>query len=538
MNDSELLSRYVRGSEEALAELVRRHVDLVYGAALRQVRDPGLAEDVTQQVFIALSRKAPRLVGRAVLAAWLYNATRYLALDALKMRARRRRHERKAAEMARHRPEGDSRRLEWDEIEGVLDGAMARLSRGDRTLLLLRYWQGHDTVELAGILRISDDTVRKRLSRATERLRKLLARNGAGVSVAALGPLLAANVIPPAPSHLTAKVIGVAINKAVGSAAAAKGTALVMATIKAKSIVVAVVAVAAVGGAAYVTKELIAPGATPKTVTLPAAGPGGSPVDLAVAPGGWESRFNAVYGLGAGEVLKRIAPPYIPERVAYWNAREKPDSHYDYSPDVWIAFSWDGALHRLEWSDGKSTCGTALTSGLAIRPYQVEGPVDLWKIPLPGDLVCRSSASADEKMKAFAPVLTTALGKTIRFEKKRVTKNAIVVRGAYVPPDHADKKGAVVQVIAGPLLATTRNAVITAGGNFFYGLEEQTRLQVIDQTAPRFRGGFTYTIELLSPDIGRHPERLRSLLDNLTKQTGFQFSLEPRETDVWVWVEG
>src|SRR6478736_5956506 len=100
MDDSDLLCQYVGGSQTALAELVKRHLNLVYGAALRQVRDPGLAEDVAQQVFIVLSRKAPRLTGHRVLAAWLYNVTRYLALDALKMRDRRRRHEREAAEMA------------------------------------------------------------------------------------------------------------------------------------------------------------------------------------------------------------------------------------------------------------------------------------------------------------------------------------------------------------------------------------------------------------------------------------------------------
>jgi len=62
LTDQQLLLDYAEHrSEAAFAELVRRHVDFVYSAALRMVRDPHLAEDVTQTVFIALSEQAPRL---------------------------------------------------------------------------------------------------------------------------------------------------------------------------------------------------------------------------------------------------------------------------------------------------------------------------------------------------------------------------------------------------------------------------------------------------------------------------------------------
>ena len=60
--DLELLEGYVRQrAEDAFAELVRRHLGLVYSAALRQVRSPQLAEEVAQSVFTDLSRNADRL---------------------------------------------------------------------------------------------------------------------------------------------------------------------------------------------------------------------------------------------------------------------------------------------------------------------------------------------------------------------------------------------------------------------------------------------------------------------------------------------
>ena len=70
--DSQLLCAYAEDrSEAAFAELVRRHVDFVYSAALRMVCDPHLAEDVTQGAFVALAKSATQLRERQVLAGWL-----------------------------------------------------------------------------------------------------------------------------------------------------------------------------------------------------------------------------------------------------------------------------------------------------------------------------------------------------------------------------------------------------------------------------------------------------------------------------------
>ena len=72
-SDSQLLRAYAeRRSEAAFAELVRRHVDLVYSAARRMVCDSHLAEDVTQGAFVALAKNAAQLTNRPVLSGWLH----------------------------------------------------------------------------------------------------------------------------------------------------------------------------------------------------------------------------------------------------------------------------------------------------------------------------------------------------------------------------------------------------------------------------------------------------------------------------------
>src|SRR5690242_17082291 len=87
--DRELLMEYASTrSPEAFARLVRRHVDKVYSAARRQVRDPQDADDITQAVFIMLARKAPALSRQIVVGGWLIKATHLAAKNLLRTESR------------------------------------------------------------------------------------------------------------------------------------------------------------------------------------------------------------------------------------------------------------------------------------------------------------------------------------------------------------------------------------------------------------------------------------------------------------------
>lgn len=85
--DAEALARMARGDESGLAELYDRHATPVYSLALRIVRRPEDAEDVTQQVFTQAWRTSARFdASRGVVAAWLLMMARSRAIDCLRRR--------------------------------------------------------------------------------------------------------------------------------------------------------------------------------------------------------------------------------------------------------------------------------------------------------------------------------------------------------------------------------------------------------------------------------------------------------------------
>jgi RNA polymerase sigma factor (sigma-70 family) len=98
--EQNLIRAYARNrSEEAFGELVHRHVDLVHSTALRVLRDAGLAEDVTQRVFVALAQNAGRLQERTSLTGWLHETARNFAVSTVRSEERRRLREQEAISM-------------------------------------------------------------------------------------------------------------------------------------------------------------------------------------------------------------------------------------------------------------------------------------------------------------------------------------------------------------------------------------------------------------------------------------------------------
>lgn len=210
-DDAMLLEEYARArSEPAFAELVRRHVDFVFAAALRQVNgDEHLAHDVTQMVFVDLARKAGSLA-RPVLAGWLFTSTRYAAAKCVRSEQRRRSREQEAQRM-NDNDDQPSAAPDWDRVRPLLDEALANLGEADRTAILLRYLQNLSFDQVGTRLAVSENAARMRTERALDKLRVLLARRGVTSSTGALALMLAGQAAVAAPAGLATAITGPAL---------------------------------------------------------------------------------------------------------------------------------------------------------------------------------------------------------------------------------------------------------------------------------------------------------------------------------------
>src|SRR5581483_2618533 len=128
-DDMELVGQYARqNSEQAFATLVSRHINLVYSVAIRQVRDPHMAQEITQAVFIILARKAGSLDSKTILSGWLCRTARFAAADALKTQFRRQRREQEAhMQSATNEYASGSEHEAWNQIAPLLDSALGGL---------------------------------------------------------------------------------------------------------------------------------------------------------------------------------------------------------------------------------------------------------------------------------------------------------------------------------------------------------------------------------------------------------------------------
>ena len=260
VNDQELLRDYSReGSEEAFAELVRRHVNLVYSVALRHVGSAATAEEMTQAVFVILARKAASLRPAMVLKSWLYETTRLTSLSFLRGERRRQLREQEVYMQSTSQESADV--PIWDQLAPLLDDALRRLGKKDREAVILRFFKEQSLAEVAAALQVSESAAQSRVHRAVQKLRRCLLSRGLLLTTTAIAGALAANSVQAAPAGLAKSVTAIAISQ--GAAASGSTLMVVKAALKAMAWAKAKMALAAAAltlvgtGTALVTTQAV-----------------------------------------------------------------------------------------------------------------------------------------------------------------------------------------------------------------------------------------------------------------------------------------
>jgi RNA polymerase sigma factor (sigma-70 family) len=238
--------------------LVQRYVGLVYAAARRHMGDR--ADDIVQAVWMVTARRAGKgqLPREAYMAGWLLKVTGYVAKEARRAAIRRNYHEHRAAGKRSELQAGHD--AGTGEILQVVDGALLGLGALDREVVARRYLQGQEVRDVALAVGMTEDSARRRIARALEKLRKLLARRGVQAPVAIIGAALASQAVLKAPVGWAA--IGAAGNQTIVRLAQATLWRMTMVKVQ----MIAVVAVAAAGIGAVMAHAVM----TQATATAPA----------------------------------------------------------------------------------------------------------------------------------------------------------------------------------------------------------------------------------------------------------------------------
>jgi hypothetical protein len=251
----------------------------------------------------------------------------------------------------------------------------------------------------------------------------------------------------------------------------------------------------------------------------------------------WRSRFDIVYKLKDGEVLRYIAPPFIDERAEYYHTEEtlRDQAKAVPKPPDFFIFNQDKNNELQQSSLGfgfqQRQLHLVLDEDLGFWRYEFEDPDKLLSLNLPGDWTIREGVNRETLLAALEPILLKVTGHKILFKKRTVEREVIVAHGRAKSPEtkvqiYAEKKG--------------RGGGMSSGNlqHLLGALGEQINTYVVNeaQVDPLYADLFewTYYPDTDYSTMGIRRELLTDeVLKNLTTQMGLTFTHEQRPVDIW-----
>lgn len=186
MAEKELIARAKAGDQDAFGQLVLAHQNKVYTICVHMVTDREEAADLAQEAFLKAWRSLSTFQEESSFATWMHRLTTNVCLDFLRKQIRRQNISTAVSlddeDSGWHEPADHSqdpqKHLEREERKQALTRALGELPEHHRQMLLMREVAGMSYQEIADALNADLGTIKSRISRARERLRKILLRDG------------------------------------------------------------------------------------------------------------------------------------------------------------------------------------------------------------------------------------------------------------------------------------------------------------------------------------------------------------------------
>ncbi len=274
----------------------------------------------------------------------------------------------------------------------------------------------------------------------------------------------------------------------------------------------------------------------------------------------WKQRFEQVYRLDDGQILKRLAPPFIPERKEFFvNERPGQAENLPEGPAVMV-FHWRDVNANLSHTEEHRNfslgnlvkyimeisipaLGYAEVENYSGNP---EGSEQLLSMQLPGDWIVRNEAPPEAKARALEKLVADEFGRHINIQKRIVERDVIIATGQFkFSPVYSDEE--IVMFADEDESVRKKGETVISGTNtvakFLQELAWLVSIPVIDRTATMEDTIINYRAYLGWPSLHRvknvseKKDKLRFFLDTLSPQTNLQFEIKREPVEVWVVTE-